>query len=95
MAPSVDEFRVIVLRKDLAAARPMDYVAPIYVAQFGRKTVAELRWSTVEPVGALLSAEGALLSRKGAVGDVLALDLSEDQETAGLVDAFRPLVLGQ
>ncbi|MBT2568797.1 hypothetical protein J7I84_20345 [Arthrobacter sp. ISL-85] len=92
--PSVDEFRVVVLRKDPGALKPADFVAPIYIARFRRAAMAG-PWTTREPVASLLTAEGAMLTRRGAIGDVLPLDLSDHPETADLVETFRPLVLGK
>jgi hypothetical protein len=94
VAPSVDEFRVVVLRKDLNAATPADFVAPIYAARFPRPVMQGLNWRTVNPTEALLSATDAEFQRKGAAGDVAPLKLAGNEDLAHLVERFRPAILG-
>jgi hypothetical protein len=94
VAPSVDEFRVVVLRKDLNAATPADFVAPIYAARFPRQVMQGLSWRTVNPTEALLFATDAEFQRKGAAGDVAPLKLAGNEDLAQLVERFRPAILG-
>jgi hypothetical protein len=94
VAPSVEEFRVVVLRKDLNAATPADFVAPIYAARFSRQMMQTLKWRTVNPTEALLSATDAQFQRKGAAGDVAPLKLAGNDDLAQLVEKFRPAILG-
>ncbi len=94
VAPSVDEFRVVVLRKDLNAATPAEFVAPIYAARFSRQMMQGLNWRTVNPTEALLSATDAQFQRKGAAGDVVPLNLSGNEDLAQLVETFKPAILG-
>lgn len=44
VAPSVDEFRIVVIRKDLNAPTPSEFVAPIYAATFTRSVADGLDW---------------------------------------------------
>lgn len=93
VAPSVDEFRVVVLRKDLNAPTPSDFVAPIYAATFARSVAEELNWQKTDPTAALLAGHNAQFKRKGVAGDMVAIDLTEQPGLAELVTAFRPLIL--
>ncbi|GAA5227016.1 hypothetical protein [Paeniglutamicibacter antarcticus] len=93
VAPSVDEFRIVVLRKDLNAPTPKDFVAPIYVATFSRSAADGLKWQTIDPTAGLLSGQDAQFIRKGVAGDVVAIDLTEHPELVELVETFRSLVL--
>lgn len=93
VAPSVDEFRIVVLRKDLNAATPSDFVAPIYAATFPRSVAEGLEWQRADPTAALLTGQDAQFKRKGAAGDVVAIDLIEHPRLVELVETFRPLVL--
>jgi hypothetical protein len=95
VAPSVEEIRVVVLRKDLEAASPSEFVAPIYAARFLRHATEKLNWRTLNPTEALLTATDALFVRKGATGDVMPLDLSGRQDLAQLVEVFRPAMLNK
>jgi hypothetical protein len=92
-APSVDEFRMVVLRKDLNAPTPDDFVAPIYAASFLRSAAEGLQWRKTDPTAALLAADDAQFKRKGAAGDVVGIGLTEHPGLAELVATFRPLVL--
>jgi hypothetical protein len=94
VAPSVDEFRVVALRKDLNAATPADFVAPIYAARFPRPGMQGLSWRTVNPTEALLFATDAQFQRKGAAGDVAPLKPAGNEDLAQLVERFRPAILG-
>lgn len=93
VAPSVDEFRIIVLRKDLNAPTPSDFVAPIYVARFSRSVAEGLDWQKTDPTAALLTGQDAQFKRKGAAGDIVAIALIEHPELVELVTTFRPIVL--
>lgn len=93
VAPSVDEFRIVALRKDLNAATPSDFVAPIYAATFPRSVTEGLEWQKADPTAALLTGQDAQFKRKGAAGDVVAIDLIEHPGLVELVETFRPLVL--
>lgn len=93
VAPSVDEFRVVVLRKDLNAPTPADYITPIYSARFPRATVNGMEWKATDPTAALLAADDAQFRRKGAAGDVAAIELGEHPELQEVVQTFRPVLL--
>lgn len=95
VAPSVDEFRIIVLRKDLNAPTPSEFVAPIYVARFSRSVAEGLDWEKTDPTAALLTGQDAQFKRKGAAGDIVALDLIEHPELVEVVTTFRPLLLSK
>lgn len=93
-APSVMEFRVFVLRKDLNALTPEEFVTPIYRAEFPRKMNDSLDWKFVDPAEALLAAPDARFHRKGAVGNVMPIDVKDEPELLNLVQIFRSIVRG-
>lgn len=95
VAPSVEEIRIVVLRKNLEAASPSEFVVPIYAARFSRSWTEKLNWFKLNPTESLLSAADAMFVRKGATGDVMKLDLSDQKDLAHLVEIFRPAVLDQ
>lgn len=94
VAPRVEQFRVVVIRRDTAAATPADFVAPIYSGTFKRAPLQGLPWQQIDPVAALLTAEDAAFVRKGAAGEVMPVSV-EDAGLAELVEKFRPLVMNK
>jgi hypothetical protein len=88
VAPSVDEVRVAVLRQDPEAASPAGYLTAIFTAVYDRARLEDADWSSIDPGRALLTAPQASFLRKGAAGDVVAIDLSGDPELDSLVTEF-------
>ncbi|CAM3845406.1 DUF4236 domain-containing protein [Mycobacterium frederiksbergense] len=89
VAPSVTELRVVVLRRDPAAADPSAYLEWIYAARFPRAWVASMFWTTINPGEVLLQAPAAQLRRRGAAGHVAALPLDDEPGLGGIVDEVR------
>lgn len=92
VAPSVEEFRVVVMRKDSGAATPADFLTPIYAGSFRRSNLERVRWRDVDPVALLLTADEAVFTRKGAVGDVMPISVGGSSGLQQLLDAFKSLV---
>lgn len=89
VAPSVDEFRIVVLRKDPYAAIPDRAVEWVYGAIFPRAWANELSWDDVDPGQALSLAPHASLHLSGQTGDIDALPLDKQPELATLVEDLR------
>jgi hypothetical protein len=92
VAPSVAQFRVVVMRKDSGAATPADFLAPIYAGSFQRSALERVRWRDVDSVALLLTADEALFSRKGAAGDVMPISMGGSSGLQQLLEAFKSLV---
>lgn len=90
VAPSVDEFRVVVVRKDPHAASADQYVTAIYVGRFHRRGVERVDWTRIDPGEALLQAAGARLQRRGSTREIVGLDLAGDKGLRALVEQLRP-----
>jgi hypothetical protein len=90
VAPSVDEFRVVVVRRDPYAASADQYVTAIYVGRFHRRGAERVDWTRIDPGEALLQAAGARLQRRGSTREIVGLDLSGDQGLRTLVEQLRP-----
>ena len=86
VAPSVERIDLLVLRRDPEAARPADFITPIYAAEFERSRVKQLRWRSLDPGVELLTATSARFQRKGAAGDVAPIDLSDFDHFGALLD---------
>ena len=90
VAPSVDELRVVVVRKDPHAASADQYVTAIYVGRFHRRGVERVDWTRIDPGEALLQAAGARLQRRGSTREIVGLDVAGDQGLRALVEQLRP-----
>lgn len=89
VAPSVDEIRVMVARRDPNAAVPSAYLSMIYAARFPRPFAEALPWSRLDPAEVLLRAPDALMERKGAARAIVALDLDLQPDLAGVLQQVR------
>lgn len=89
VAPSINEFRVVVLRKDPQAPSPAAYVEWIYAARFPRQWTMSLPWQSVDPGELLLQAPDAQLRRQGAAGNVVGLALDDEPGMAQIVEQVR------
>lgn len=89
VAPSVNEFRVVVLRKDPQASTPAGYVEWIYAARFPRQWTTSLPWQSLNPGELLLQAPDAQLRRQGAAGNVVGLALHDEPGMAEIVEQVR------
>jgi hypothetical protein len=90
VSPSTDEVRVVVVRKDPTAATPAEYLSAIYAARFPRDKTMRLDWQRLDPAETLLRAPDALLRRRGAAQDVVAIDVDSEPQLSALVDRLRP-----
>lgn len=90
-APSLDEVRIVVLRKDPDALSPSGYLTVIYTAEFGRERTQSLPWAQLDPAETLLAADDARLRRKGAAGDVIPVEV-DDPALSGLVAMFADAI---
>lgn len=89
VAPSVNEFRIVVLRKDPQASNPAGYVEWIYAARFPRQWTISLPWQSLDPGELLLQAPDAQLCRQGAAGNVVGLALHNEPGMAEIVEQVR------
>ncbi|UBV20361.1 MULTISPECIES: hypothetical protein [Mycolicibacterium] len=89
VAPSVNEFRIVVLRKDPQASNPATYVEWIYAARFPRQWTVSLPWQSLDPGELLLQAPDAQLRRQGAAGNVVGLALHDEPGMAEIVEQVR------
>jgi hypothetical protein len=89
IAPSVDEFRIVVLRQDPHASIPDRSVEWIYGALFPRGWASELSWNNIDPGQALSLAPHASLKLSGQTGDIDALPLDQQPQLAKLVQDLR------
>lgn len=89
VTPSVDELRVVVLRKDPQAATPDRYIEWIYAARFPRDWLADVSWSDVDPAEVPLRAPDAQMQRRGAARDVVGLPTENHPELNQMIDAVR------
>lgn len=89
VAPSVNEFRVVVLRKDPQASSPETYVEWIYAARFPRQWTMSLPWQSVDTGEVLLQVPDAQLRRHGAAGNVVGLALDDEPGMAEIVNQVR------
>lgn len=89
VAPSVSEFRVVVIRKDPQAPNPESYLEWIYAAQFPRDWVAAIDWARVDPAELLLQAPGSQIQRRGAAGNVAALPVANQPGLQDIIAAVR------
>jgi hypothetical protein len=89
VAPSIDEVRVLVVRKDPRVEHPSEFLSAVYVGTFSRNRCERLPWNSVNALEELLVAPGALLHRKGTTSEVVPLDLSEDPELKQALDELR------
>lgn len=87
VAPSLNEVRVVVLRRDPEAATPPSYLSAIYTAEFDRVRTQAIPWTRVDPAEVLLAADDAQLQRKGATREVAPIVI-DDEALADLVDVF-------
>jgi hypothetical protein len=89
IAPSVDEFRIVVFRRDPHATIPDRYIEWIYGALFPRAWVEGLSWNDIDPAQALSLAPHASLKLSGPTGDVDALPLDRQPQLANVVKDLR------
>jgi stress response protein SCP2 len=87
VAPGVTAAKVLVIRRDPAAANPSDYLAAIYAGTFDRDRLARWNWHQVDPVEELLRTPDARLTRKGASLEIVPLDLTGEPDLAAVVAA--------
>jgi hypothetical protein len=88
VAPGATDARILVVRKDKAAATAAEYLGVIYVGSFHREDLAHLDWTKVEPVQQVLTAQGAQLQRKGSTHEVIQLSVRDDKDLQNLLDDF-------
>lgn len=89
VAPSLQEIRLLVLRKDTAAATPADYLTAIYAARFPRERFRNTNWSRADSVAMILTAPDALIKRKGAMQEIASIELNDEPELQNLVEQLR------
>lgn len=89
VAPSVEEIRVLVVRKDPQAPAPELYLTAVYAARFRRQALSRWDWLKVDPIEAVLTARDAMLRRKGATQDIIPLDLSDEPGLAAVMKRLQ------
>ncbi|MBB3049405.1 hypothetical protein FHS23_000400 [Prauserella isguenensis] len=89
VAPGLYTIEVLVVRKDEDASSPDDYIAAIYAAHFHRDRVNDIPWDRVDLVHELMTADDALLRRRGQAGTVAPLGLEHEPELADVVRRIR------
>lgn len=89
VAPSVDEVRLMVVRRDPQATGPESYLSAIYVARFPRRLVETLPWPRLDPLDVLLRAPDAQIVRKGVAREIAALDLVTEPGLAEVLEQVR------
>jgi hypothetical protein len=92
VAPSVTEFRVVVLKKDPHAPSPAAYVEWIYAARFPRNWTGSLPWQSLNPGQALLMAPDARMERRGAAANIVGLPVADEPGLSRIVDTVRAAV---
>ncbi|WP_394941099.1 DUF4236 domain-containing protein [Psychromicrobium sp. YIM B11713] len=94
VAPSLDEVRMLVLRRDIEASTPENYLSVIYSAVFDRISTNAQPWRRLDPGEQLVSASEAKFQRKGTAGDVVAIPVDEP-ELAQLIQTFLEALRNQ
>jgi hypothetical protein len=84
VAPSVDEFRVVVVAHGQGRAEA------VYTGSFERAATQRLRWEALDPGETVMAAPGATMRRRGQALTVAPLDLAEDPELFALMTEVAP-----
>lgn len=93
VAPSVDEIRLMVARKDTQAASALEYLSAIYAARFPRSIVEPLEWARLDPLDVLLRMPEAQIVRKGVAREISGLDLTVESGLAEVLEQVRSQLL--
>lgn len=84
VAPSVDEFRVVVVAHGQGRAEA------VFTGSFERRVTERLRWEELDPEQTIMAAPGATMRRQGQALTVTPLDLAEDPELLAIMTEVAP-----
>ncbi|MDL5160192.1 hypothetical protein [Actinomycetospora termitidis] len=84
VAPSVDEFRVVVVAHGHGRADA------VFTGSFERTAIERLPWRELDPEQTVMAAPGSSMRRQGQARAVAALDLAEDPELFAIMTALAP-----
>jgi hypothetical protein len=88
VAPSVQEFRLIAVR------RSGHRLEPIFAGRFPRTAFDSITWERLDPAGVLTDLPDSMVRRVGRTGEVVALDLAAEPELADLISAVSSGLAG-
>lgn len=84
VAPSVDEFRVVVV------AHGQGRADAVFTGSFERAAVERLPWRELDPERTVMAVPGSSMRRQGQARSVAALDLAEDPELLAIMTELAP-----
>lgn len=83
VAVAATEARVLVVRPDCAGG-----VEPVYAGTLSRGLLADRQGRSLDPLDVVMSAENAVMVRKGSTGEVVSLPVDADSPARAILSAW-------